>query len=82
MALSVHPCCALLGVCTTGEDNVGKLSTEVTVVALVDDEGVLGDACGVDLVRVEEVDELGLGSGRLLGGDEANLVCRRARRSL
>ena len=78
MALSVHPCCALLGVCTTGEDNVGKLSTEVTVVALVDDEGILGDVLRVDLVGVQEVDELRLGRGRLLRRDEADVIRSRA----
>ena len=46
------------------------------MVALVDDERVLGDACGVDLIRVKKVDELGLGRGSLLRWDEANLVCR------
>ena len=80
--LGVDPCRTLLSVRSAGKADVRELSTEVTVVALIDDERVLGDACGVDLIRVKKVDELGLGRGSLLRGDEANLVCRRARSSL
>ena len=52
------------------------------MVALVDDERVLGDACGVDFIRVKKVDELGLGRGSLLRGDEADIIRSRARSSL
>lgn len=63
----------LFGVCSTRQDNVGERSTNVTVVALVDDEGVLGDL-GV-LVSAQEVDNLGFGGADLLGGNgEANIV--------
>ena len=48
------------------------------MVALVDDEGVLGDVLGVDLVGVEEEDELRLGRRSLLRRDEADVVRGRA----
>ena len=73
-ALSVHPGGTLLSVGGTGEDNIGELSTDITVVALVDNEGVLGNGLGVDLVSVEEVDELGLRGSGVLGGSEADIV--------
>lgn len=44
------------------------------MVALVDDEGVLGDGGRSDFIGVEEVDEFGLGGGGRFGGDEANFV--------
>ena len=46
------------------------------MVALVHDEGVLGDGLGVDFVGVEEVDEFGLRGGGVLGGGEADIVGR------
>ena len=55
-----------------------RRSTEVTVVALVDDEGILGDVLRVDLVGVQEVDELRLGRGRLVRRDEADVIRSRA----
>ena len=42
------------------------MGAEVTVVALIDDEGVLRDVLRANLIRVEEVDELRLGCGGLL----------------
>lgn len=47
------------------------------MMALVHDERVLRNRLGVDLVRVEQVDELRLCRGSLLGRDKANVVCRR-----
>jgi hypothetical protein len=70
----VDPCDGLFGVGTTGEDDVGVLSAEVTVVALVDDEGVRGDRRGGEVVGGEEVDELGGGRGGGGGGDETDVV--------
>ena len=52
------------------------------MVALVDDEGVLRDVLGVDLVGVEEEDELRLGSRSLLRRHEADVVRSRARSDL
>ena len=37
----VDPSYRLLRVCGTGKDNIGELCTEITMVTLVDDEGVL-----------------------------------------
>ena len=48
------------------------------MVALVDDEGILGDVLRVDLVGVQEVDELHLGRGRLVRRDEADVIRSRA----
>ena len=59
----------LLGVRSTREDDVGELGTAVTVMALVDDEGVLGDVCGSDLVGTEEPDDLRGGLGGLRARD-------------
>ena len=44
------------------------------MVALVHNEGVLRDLLGVDLVRVQEVDELRLRRGRLLRWNEPDVV--------
>ena len=75
-ALGVDPCRTLLGVRSAWKADVCELGAEVAVVALVDDERVLGDACRVDLICVEKVNELGLGSSSLLRRDEANLIRR------
>lgn len=58
--LGVDPRCRFLSVSCARQADVCKLGTEVTVVALVDYERVLGDRSGVNLVGVEEVDELWL----------------------
>jgi hypothetical protein len=50
------------------------LSTDITVVTLVYDKGVLGNGLGVELVGVQEVDELGGGLGRRGGGGETDVV--------
>lgn len=42
--------------------------------ALVDNECVLRDRLGVDLVGIAEEDELGSGGGGFFGWDEANVV--------
>ena len=57
--LSVDPCGRFLGVGRSWETDVGVLSTEITVMTLVDDKGVFGDGGRVDIVGVEEVDEFG-----------------------
>ena len=47
------------------------------MMALVDDESILGDVLGVDIVGVKEVDELRLGRRGLLRWDEAYIICGR-----
>jgi hypothetical protein len=74
-ALGVHPRRALLCVCECRETHVRELRAEVTVVALVHDERVAGDRFGVDLVRVQEVDELGLRLRGARRGHKADIVC-------
>ena len=48
------------------------------MVALVDNEGVLRNRLGVNLVGVQEVNEFWLGSGGLLRRNEANIVSGRS----
>jgi hypothetical protein len=50
------------------------LGTEITVVTLVDDECVLGDGRGINIVGVEEVDEFGCGGRSGFGGRETEIV--------
>lgn len=64
-AFSVDVSSGLLGVGGTGEDDIGKLGTLITVVTLVDDERVTGDGGRVDLISTEEPDDLGLSLGNL-----------------
>ncbi len=68
-ALGVNVGGRLLGEGSGRKDDVGHGGTDVTVVALVDDKGV-GISLSLDVVRVraEEVQELGLGIGRLGNG--------------
>ena len=62
--LGVHVGSGLLGVGGAREDNVGKMGTHVTVMALVDDKGALGDVLGADIISAEEVEDRGgLGGG-------------------
>lgn len=75
-SLSVDPCHTLLGVGSTWETDIGKLSTEVTMMSLVDHESILRDRLGVDLIRIEEINELGLRGRGLLGRNKANVISR------
>jgi hypothetical protein len=50
------------------------LGTEIAMVTLVDDECVLGDGRGINVVGIEEVDEFGGGSGSGLGGCETEII--------
>lgn len=80
--LGVDPGGRLFGVSSTREANVCELSTEITVVALVDDEGILRDRLGVNFVGVQEIDELGLGRSSFGGWYETEVVCRSTRGNL
>ena len=60
-ALSVEVCACLFDVAAARKNNIGYLGALVAVVALVYDKGVLGYTFRIDLVRVKEVDEFGLG---------------------
>jgi len=60
-SLSIDPRRRFLGISGTRETDIGKLRSQITVMTLVDDKGVLGNGGRVDLVCVEEVDEFGLG---------------------
>jgi hypothetical protein len=62
--LRVDPSRRLLRVRRPRQADVGELGSQVSVVALVDDERVLWDRLGVDLVGVEQIDKLGLSLGR------------------
>jgi hypothetical protein len=73
-SFSVDPGDRLFGVSTPGQTNIGVLSTDVSVVSLVDDKGVLRDRLGVKLVGVEEVDEFGSDLGGRGGGGETDVV--------
>lgn len=78
----VDPRDTLFGVCRSGEADVGVLGSNISVVSLVDDESIVGDHRGVEIVGVEEVDEF----GRRLGGrgrwDETDVVGGGVRRGL
>jgi len=65
-SLSVDVCGRFLSIGSTWKDNIGELGSLVTVVTLVDDEGVLWNVLGADLVSSEEVDELWFCRGNLL----------------
>jgi hypothetical protein len=52
------------------------------MVALVNDESIRRDRFGVDFVRVEQVNEFGLGAGGLFGRNKPDLVCCRSRSNL
>jgi hypothetical protein len=78
--LSVDISTSLLSVSSTGENDVSNLSTLVTVVALVNNESILGNIGLVDIIGTEEPDELRLGLGNLSGrSGEANLESTSAR---
>ncbi len=81
-AFGVDPRDALLGVGSTRQTDVGVLCPEVTVVALVHDESVLGNGRGVDLVGIEQVDEFRGGLGGGCRWSEADIVRSGSRGSL
>jgi len=81
-SFSVDPGDGFLGVSASGQTNIGVLSTDVSVVSLVDDKGILGDRLGVKLVGVEKVDEFGSDLGGRGGGGETDVVSSGSRGSL
>lgn len=52
------------------------------MVALIHDEGVLGDGFGINFIGIEEVDEFGFCCRSLLGGHEADFIRSGARGDL
>ncbi len=72
-SLSVDVCGGLLRVGRSGQADISELSTDVTVVTLVDNKGVTRDALGCNVVGVEQVDELGALSWSSSRRGEANV---------
>lgn len=76
-ALRVDVGHALFRVREARQANVGELRANVAVVTLVHDKCISGNALGGDVVRVEQVDELG---GLRAGSRVANVTRTRTRR--
>lgn len=65
-SFSIDPSAPLFGVRNTRQAHVSKLRAEVSVMALIHDERVLWDRRGVDVIRIQKINKLGLRASGLL----------------